>query len=166
MAASKSPSRNLAVDSPNCSRQASWLNGVREKPMIRVASGSRFLRCSSYRAGTSLRLVRSPEAPKMMIVCMEDCLGLGSWVLGGRGFKQYSGVARKRSGETPLPLLAASSESVLVTLRVMFSSRGARGVSSTRRAYRSRGSSFTSYAKISQRPPMRSKDKITLAGRL
>ena len=41
------------------------MNAVREKPTIRVSFGSRPLRNRWYSAGTSLRCVRSPEAPKM-----------------------------------------------------------------------------------------------------
>ena len=42
--------------------------GSGERPTMRVAFGRRPLRYSSYSAGTSLRLVKSPEAPKMTIV--------------------------------------------------------------------------------------------------
>ena len=42
--------------------------GVREKPTIRVSGGKRFFRRNSNNAGISLRLVKSPEAPKITIV--------------------------------------------------------------------------------------------------
>src|ERR1017187_2505032 len=41
---------------------------VRAYPTMAVAGDSCFSRCSSKRAGTSFRLLRSPEPPKMTIV--------------------------------------------------------------------------------------------------
>lgn len=67
-AASKPLPAKWAVEAASFSRQASCVNGVRENPTTRVCSGSRFLRYNSYNAGISLRLVRSPDAPKMTIV--------------------------------------------------------------------------------------------------
>ena len=64
---------NRRVDSANDSRQVSSVNTVRENPTIRVPSGSRPLRKSWYKAGTSLRLVKSPEAPKITKVT-------GTWI--------------------------------------------------------------------------------------
>src|SRR3954452_8244845 len=50
-------------------RHSSCVNAVREKPTIRVSLGSRPLRKRWYSAGTSLRCVKSPEAPRMTNVC-------------------------------------------------------------------------------------------------
>src|SRR5215210_2583841 len=44
---------------------SSWLISVREIPTTANSSGSRRWAARSYRAGTSLREVRSPEAPKI-----------------------------------------------------------------------------------------------------
>src|SRR5215203_5857950 len=44
---------------------SSWLICVREIPTTANSSGSRLCAARSYRAGTSLRAVKSPEAPKI-----------------------------------------------------------------------------------------------------
>src|SRR5688572_26453620 len=70
LSAVKSPPANCAVVSASLPRHCSSVSGVREKPITRVGSGRRFLRYRLKSAGISLRLVRSPEAPKITIVCM------------------------------------------------------------------------------------------------
>src|SRR3954447_16940758 len=67
--ASKSLPTNLATAFAKSLRHSSCVNAVREKPTIRVSLGSRPLRNKWYSAGTSLRCVRSPEAPRMTNVC-------------------------------------------------------------------------------------------------
>src|SRR5215218_1722338 len=47
------------------SLNSSWLICVREMPTTANSSGSLLWEARSYRAGTSLRAVRSPEAPKI-----------------------------------------------------------------------------------------------------
>src|SRR6476660_1787484 len=63
--ASKSLPTKRATAFAKSLRHSSCVNAVREKPTIRVSFGSRSLRKRWYSAGTSLRCVRSPEAPKM-----------------------------------------------------------------------------------------------------
>jgi hypothetical protein len=48
------------------SLNSSVLNTERETPSIANFSGRRFWTKSEYKAGTSLRFVKSPEAPKMI----------------------------------------------------------------------------------------------------
>src|SRR5215213_2881667 len=50
------------------SLNSSWLICVREMPTTANSSGSLLWAARSYRAGTSLRAVRSPEAPKMTMI--------------------------------------------------------------------------------------------------
>src|SRR5215210_9365884 len=47
---------------------SSWLICVREIPTTANSSGSRLWAARSYRAGTSLRAVKSPEAPKITMI--------------------------------------------------------------------------------------------------
>src|SRR5918994_856690 len=47
---------------------SSWLICVRERPTTANSSGNLLWAARSYRAGTSLRAVRSPEAPKITMI--------------------------------------------------------------------------------------------------
>jgi hypothetical protein len=59
--------------------------GVREKPTIRIGSGKRFLRNKLYKAGINLRLVKSPDAPKIVKEYI-----LSSWSMKNRKWEQLN----------------------------------------------------------------------------
>src|SRR5215204_2686939 len=60
-----SPERCSSSALRSLSRNSSWLISVREMPTTANSSGSLLWAARSSRAGTSLREVRSPEAPKI-----------------------------------------------------------------------------------------------------
>src|SRR3954469_2853599 len=66
---SKSSPTKRATALAKSLRHASCVNEDRADPTIRVSFGNRPLRNKWYSAGTSLRCVRSPDAPKITNVC-------------------------------------------------------------------------------------------------
>src|ERR687890_2041205 len=60
-----SPERCSSSALRSLPRNSSWLISVRETPTTANSSGNLLWAARSYRAGTSLREVRSPDAPKI-----------------------------------------------------------------------------------------------------
>src|ERR687889_1820229 len=93
-----SPERCSSNALRSFSLNSSWLIAVREIPTTANSSGNLRWAARSYRAGTSLRAVRSPEAPK---ITMTPGSGTRGSLCSSRKtfFNKASGIRHQLSGK-------------------------------------------------------------------